>query len=118
MEGVRKLQIEDKEILIIDYSDCKETEMIRRLEHAKTLVQNENKPALILNILNDKAYLTPNFVRQSESVYAEVNQLIEKNAIIGVSQVQKMIIKGFTLLGNRKLQIFDTFDESIKYLIE
>lgn len=117
MEGVRKIQAGDREVLVIDYSDCKETEMIGRLISAKRLILNENRPVLILNIFNDKCYATPNFVRQTESAYEEVRHLVERNAIIGLSQVQLIILKGFVLFGDRKLNSFDSYEESIKFLI-
>ena len=112
------MQVEDREILIIDFSDCKEAEMINRLIQAMEVVRQDNKPTLVLNIFNDKCYATPDFVRTAESAYDEVRPLIKKNAIIGLSDVQKMILKGFTILGNRELRNFESFDESIRFLVE
>lgn len=118
MEGVKKIQVEDTEILIIDYSDCKEDQMIDRLNYARKLILQENKPVLILTIFNSKCYATPRFVRQSEAAYDEAKHLILKNAITGLSEIQRIILKGFTFFGNRNLKEFKDVDESIRYLVK
>src|SRR5262245_34787173 len=97
MNGVSKKEYLDKEILVIDYSDCKEAEMIERLMYAKELLQRENKPMRVLCLLNNKNYATPNFLRSVERVNTEVPELILKQAVVGLSSVQKMILKGLNL---------------------
>ena len=62
-ERLKKIVYKNKEILIIDYSNCKEPGMIELATAAKELILKENKKVLVLNILNDKTYVTPKFIR-------------------------------------------------------
>jgi hypothetical protein len=119
MKGVFKTEYLEKEILVIDYSNCKEAEMIERLTYAKALVESENKPVLVLNLLNEKTYVTPNFVRLAEKINTERPELIYRQSVVGLTKVQKMILKGFNMFTAKKeLKNFDTTTEALNYLVE
>lgn len=120
MKGVNKVEYSGKEILVIDYSDSKEAEMIQRLMYARNLVLSENKRVLILSVFNKKNYATSNFVKQVEQVNAEMSYLIVKQSIVGLTSVQKWILKGLNLfkLEKNKILDFQTTEEAFMYLVE
>jgi len=55
-ERLKKILHKNKEILIIDYSNCKEHGMIELATAARELILTENKNVLLLSILNDRTY--------------------------------------------------------------
>lgn len=113
MDGVSRLIVNSKEILVVDYSNCRETEMIKRLTYAKELALAENRPIRLLNVFNEKCFITPTFMRHAENIYTQARHLVERHAVIGLSTVQKMILKGFNLFADKKLHNFNTREESI-----
>lgn len=117
MERIKKIVHKNKEILIIDYSNCKEPDMIELARAAKELILKENKKVLILNKLNDKTYATPKFIRFIEEGLREVEELVVKNAVTGISTVQQWIVKGINLWYKNKLHPFNTVDEALDFLV-
>jgi hypothetical protein len=117
MNHVRFEKLQNTDFLILDYSNSSENIMIERLEYARILILKRNTITPIIIIVNDKNYFTPKFMRKSEIVYAEVKHLIKKEiAIIGLSSTQRLILKSFVILGNRKLREFNTKDDAIEFL--
>ncbi len=119
MPGVSKTTYAGKTIIVIDYSNGKEAEMIELLMEAKALIESENKPTLLLNVMNERNFTTPNFVRHAEKINTEISHLIVKQAAVGLSLVQKTILKGFNLFTAKKqLLSFETMEDALKYLAE
>ena len=108
----------DKEILVIDFSGRKEDEMIRMMIEFREIIIAGNKPVLVLGILNEKNYLTSGFMQSFRKVKRnEVTPFIKKQALIGLNDTKKIILKGYNLFFNRNIRPFDTKDEAIQYLI-
>jgi hypothetical protein len=118
MERVRLELYKDKTILIVDYSNCKESLMIEAVDRAKFLLQGENRPTSVISIFNNKNFLTTNYIRHLEKELNEVEYLIQKNAVIGLSEVQKWILKGVNLWTKKQIRNFDSFDKALEYLLE
>jgi hypothetical protein len=118
MSGVQKLMIGEKEILSIDYSNCKEAEMIALATELTELGLAENKMILVLAIYNDKNFVTPKVMRNLERLTARIIHLVDKAAMVGLSPTKKVILKGYNLLFNRNFKAFNTRDEAIAYLID
>ena len=116
-ERLKKIVHKNKEVLIIDYSNCKEHSMIELGTAAKDLILKENKNVLILNILNDKTYVTPRFVRHIEKELRVADPLIVKNAVTGISAVQQWIVKGINRWYKSKLHTFDSVDDALDFLV-
>ena len=115
---IRKVQYKNKEILIVDFSDCKETEMINTGTESRNLIVNENRKVLLLNIFNEKNYGTPNFMRHAEKINAEIAKLIDKQAVIGLNKIKLTILKGLNLSVNQNIKAFESIDEAFEYLVD
>jgi len=118
MSGVQKLMINGKVILSVDYSDCKEEEIIRLASEILKMGLAENDRLLILCIYNEKNFMTPKVMRHMERVTKQAIHLIDKMAIVGFTSMKKVILKGYNLVFNRDFRAFDTYDEAIAYLLE
>jgi hypothetical protein len=80
------------------------------------LVLEEKGHHLILNILNNRTTITPNVMRYLEREVPKAEQYIDKQAIIGFSQIQKWIIKGMDLWYTQQIHPFDSFDDALEFL--
>ena len=116
-ERLKKVVYKQKEVLIIDYSDLKEAGMIEIMQSAKELILDENKTVLILSIFNHNNYASPRFMRQVEKQVRDIEHLIGKNAITGISDVQQWIVKGINLWHKNQLHPFDSIDKALDFLV-
>ena len=115
MELVRKIHLNGKEILVLDYSNKKVEEMIKVVDTAKQLILAENKPVLVLGIF-DKNFITPLFMRHLEKEIKGIEHLIDKNGVVGLSDIQLWILKGMNLWYKRQIYHFKTVDEASAFL--
>ena len=118
MSGVQKLVIDGREVLMVDYSDCNQEAMIVLATQLCELALTENKDSLVLNIFNNKSFITPKVMRHFEDVTNQTIHLIDKMAIVGLSPTKKVILKGYNLLFKRDFKAFDTQEEAIAYLMD
>lgn len=116
-ERLRKITFKNKEILIVDYADCNESGMIEVLMGAKDLLMRENKKFLVLSIFNRKNYVSRKFIKTFEKEVKDVEHLISKNAITGISEVQRWIVKGINLWYKRQIVPFNSIDEALEFLV-
>lgn len=118
MSRVHKIEYQGKEVLVSDYSSLKGAEMIEVLNNGRALIESENKRVLSL-ILFEKNYVNSDFMRLARELNTEIPHLMGKQAIVGLTVVQKSILKGFNMFTAKKneLKSFDTIDEALKYLV-
>jgi hypothetical protein len=118
LNRIEHIKVESSEVYIIDYSDCKEAEMIVLVSQLKEKILTGNKKVLILSIINDRCYVTSKFMRHAEKETGEVLHLIEKQATVGLNETKKMILKGYNFLFRKNIKAFDTRDAAFDFLID
>jgi len=116
-QRLTKVVHKQSEVLVIDYSDSNEAGMIEIIQSAKDLILRENKKVLVLSIFNHNNYASPGFMRQVEKQVREVEHLISKNAITGISDIQQWIVKGMNLWHKNQLHPFDSVDKALDFLV-
>lgn len=116
MERVRFIQHGGKDILLVDFSDCKADEAYFIIDKAKALIST--KPHQSLLTLTD----VTNF-RFNEKVsdlmkeYAAHNKpFVKAAAVVGIVGLKKIIYQGVMMFSQRKLHAFDTVDEAKTWL--
>lgn len=117
MGCVKRIIVNNKEILVVDYSRCKQDDMIALADEAKGIILKENRPQLLLSCYNN-TFVTPKFMRHAEKVVGELQHLIGRSALIGLNTPKKMILKAFNLLLKTEYRSFDSEREAIEYLID
>lgn len=118
MAGVRKILIEGQEILEIDYSGAKESEMISLVEQAAEILEKENKPLLVMSIFSSNNYGTPAFMRTLEERIPKLEALILKQAVVGLDFTKKILLTGLNIFLQRNFKAFSTREEGLRYLLE
>ena len=118
MERIRKIVHKNKEILIIDYSDCRGEAMIEVFKKAMEVLLTEKRRYPILSIFNSKTLVSPSFMRHIEKEVYNAEDFVVKQAIIGISQVQVWILKGVNLWYKRQIFYFKSMDQALEFLIE
>ena len=81
MTRVEKIQVSGREIISIDFTDCKSEQMIMIFNQAKELVSKSENCLVLTNF--ERSYITAAFLRHVEKEIVEVKHLIKKDAFIG-----------------------------------
>jgi hypothetical protein len=116
MNRLYKIEIDKKEIIVIDYSDLKEVDIMVLASQSLQLVLYDNRPAAIMSIFNERNYGTRKVIKHMEEVNRKHMHLVEKQALLGLTATQKIILKGFNLILQRDIKAFATKEEAIAYL--
>ena len=116
MQRVTKIFHQTKEIILIDYSNCREEEMINIVTDAKDMILIGNKPCLLVSIFCNN-YVTRKFMMHLEAELKAAEHLIKKNTITGISETQKWILKGVNLWYKKKIYDFSTLTEALDFLV-
>lgn len=118
MGHVKKTEFQGRTILEVDYSGCNEAEMIHTLHEAIATGIADNQPYLVLSILNRRNYLTPAFMKEVKASLNQNLHLIQKQAIVGLTSTQKIILTGLNIFLQRNFKIFDSKEEAVKFLLD
>ena len=118
MKRIEKVLSGNNELYIVEYSDCKESEMIDLVKEVGKMVIAGGKSVCILSIYNDRSYATAKFMRQVEKETRDALPLIKKQAIVGLNDSKKMILKGYNFLFRKNIQAFDTKEDAFNFLID
>jgi hypothetical protein len=118
MGTIEKITSRGKDIYIIDYSGCKESEMIELVSSLKTRIVTEGKRVSVLTVFDDRCYATPAFMRRAEKETQEALSLVEKQAMTGLNETKKMILRGYNFLFGKNIQSFDTRESALQFLID
>jgi len=106
------------EIIVVDFSNCKEDQMIQLLRELRSSLIANNRPELILGIFNDRSFITPGFMKVFKNERREeAVPFIYKQAIIGLSETKMIILKGYNFFFNRDIKAFSSKDEAINFLV-
>jgi len=118
LEHLRKITVEGQEIMVVDFSDLNESEMMKLVTESRTQLMEEKKPQRLLIILNTTNFVTTRVMRHIETEKKEALDYSLKQAIVGLSKPQRMILKGYNVIFKRDVRTFETQELAIKYLIE
>lgn len=115
---VERIKVAEREVIRIDYAGCKQEEMIKLVTQAKEMIREGQQPVRLLCEFNASNWITPQFVKHLEVNYKEVEDLITVNAVIGLSDIQRWILKGINLWTKREILYFESRDAAISFLAE
>lgn len=115
---VKLINHKSKEILLLDYSDCKTLEeMLTVLNDGVDLVRTlPGKGLHLIDITN--AYGSRKYMEALKEAGKEVfNEKAGKVAIVGVKGVKKVLLMGYNKIAKIKLVPFETREEAMDYLV-
>ncbi len=118
MNRISKTELDDKNILEVNYSNLKEAGMTELLEQVRQLILQDRKSVLIISYFNSKNFATPAFIFRARQITAEVLPYIEKMAFVGLSLTQKMLLKGFNIALQRNFRSFETREEALQFILD
>ncbi len=118
MGGVRKIQINGQEILEVDYSGAKESEMINLVVQAAEILEKESVPLPLITIFGSSNYATPSFMNVLKEKLSKYEPLISKQAVVGLSITQKILLMGLNIFLQRNFKAFNSVEEGLRYVLD
>ena len=92
--------------------------MMQLVSDGRELFLQERRPLIVMGIFNEKNFITPKFMRHFESDRTEALVYSKKQAVVGLTETQKMILKGYNMLRERDIRVFSTEKEAVDYLLD
>ncbi len=117
MNRLKTITIEEKTILVVDYAGCKEEEMLALAAKAKAWIITGEKDKLVISRYSNM-YITPRFVRFFENETNEVKPYLLRNALIGLNEPKKLILKAFNFFMGTDFRAFDTEQQALEFLVD
>lgn len=117
MSRIKTIVIQGKSIIVVDYAGCKEDEMLALAALAKATIQSDDSLKLVISRYTNM-YITPRFVRFFENETNEVKPFLKKNALVGLNEPKKIILKAFNFFMGTDFRAFDTEKEALEFLVE
>lgn len=117
MSRIKSIVLQGKSIIVVDYAGCKEDEMLALAALAKAAVKAEGTLKLVISRYSNM-YITPRFVRFFENETNEVKPFLKKNALIGLNEPKKIILKAFNFFMGTDFRAFDTEKQALEFLLE
>ncbi|GCC52855.1 hypothetical protein SanaruYs_30940 [Chryseotalea sanaruensis] len=117
MERIRVINIQGHSIIVVDYAGCKEDEMLALAALAKEAVKADGTLKLVISRYSNM-YITPRFVRFFENETNEVKPFLKKNALIGLNEPKKIIVKAFNFFMGTDFRAFDSEKEALEFLVD
>jgi hypothetical protein len=106
----------DKEIIYVDYSGCKEVEMVYLTQQHRDLVLKENRPSLFMANY-ENTYGTPDYMKAAKDFTQATSHLITKGAFLGITGAKVYLLKGITFFFNVNFKTFATKEEALEFLV-
>ena len=86
------------------------------ISEGRELFLKEQRPVKVMGIFNERNFITPKFMRHFESDKQEALVFIGKQAVVGLTEPQKMILKGYNMQAGRNIRVFASEQEALSYL--
>ncbi|MBN2487121.1 MAG: hypothetical protein JXB34_14195 [Bacteroidales bacterium] len=120
MANVEKIIHKGKEILYINYQECRgEAEMISVLQEAQKIIIADNKEYLQLTDMRN-TFATPGYMKAAKQVAKDTPKLAKKRAIVGIDSPARIILLkayNFVLGTENAIKPFKSIDEAKDWLV-
>jgi hypothetical protein len=117
-DRVRFLNHQEKEVLLLDFSNTDTEEVMKIIAHARDLIGT--RPAQSLLTLTDVTNARFNEqVGQGMKEFALYNKpYVKAAAVVGITGLKRIIFGAVMVFTQRKLEPFDSREEALQWLTE
>ena len=117
-QRVRLIQHGEKSVILVDSSKCSAEEATRiYLEERAVVAACEAKSALTLTDVTDTMFDNATIEAIKETIRLN-GPHVKAAAVVGVHGLKKIILTALTTLTGRSLQLFDTREEALDWLVQ
>jgi hypothetical protein len=117
MSRIRTVSVQGHSILVIDYSNLKELEMIQLANDVMDHILSVKLPQLIISNFKN-TYISSGYLRHMERETMYVEPFIKRNVLVGLNTPKMIILRGFNLLLGTDYRAFSDERSALEYLIQ
>lgn len=118
MDRVRFLDHKGKQLLVIDFSDCSPTAVLRTIEMAKSFIKQQSEGSLLTLTVATNARFDFEVVRALKDYTSQNKRYVRAAAVVGIGGLQKIILNTVVRFTGRTFGLFDDFKKASDWLIE
>jgi len=110
-------ELQGKKILINDYSNLTNEEVLERIKINEELIPSLGMDDILLlvDVTNDKG--TAEIISSFKHIAKLIQPYIKKGAIVGITGIQKVLLKAVNRFSNLGLVPCDSREEAMNYLV-
>jgi hypothetical protein len=117
-EKIRLITHEGKNILHLDFSNCKAEEILDTIIRAKKVIASyPEKSLLTLTDVTD-ARFNDAVTQEMKAFTAHNRPYVRAGAVVGVTGLKRIIFQAVVAFSGRKLSAFDNVDQAMQWLVE
>ena len=118
MDRTRFIEHQGKRILLLDYSGLRSAdEALREIERSKKLVALQPPASLLVLTDVSGAHYDRRVVQGMKELASHNAPYVRASAVVGVSGLQKVVYSAVILFSKRKIQLADTRDQAMEWLV-
>ena len=116
MERVQFIRHKDKEILFLDFSECKAEEVVLIIDKAKSVIARQPEKSLLTlsNVTN--ARFDDTVSQRMKEFTAHNKPFVKAAAVVGVTGLKKIVFEAVMLFSKRKIHAFATIEQAKDWL--
>ncbi len=116
MERVRFIRHNGKEILFLDFSECKAGEVLLVIDRAKPVIAA--RPGKSLLTLSDvtNARFDETVSQRMKEFTAHNKPFVKAAAVVGIAGLKKILFEAVMLFSKRKIHAFETIEKAKNWL--
>jgi len=117
MERIRFIQHNSKEILFLDFSQCKINEIPAIIEQSKAVIRVRPEHSLLtLTDVTDTRF-DEKVSQQMKDFTAHNKPYVKAAAVVGITGLKKILFGAAMAFSKRKLHAFDSIEEAKDWLV-
>ena len=117
MTRIEKIYHQGKELIYIDLRNISQEEQFALMKEAEEFILKENKSVLVLSNLTG-IHATPEFMKHGNEYGANIKHLLKKQAMVGLTSVQKILLNTWNAITGGKGTAFETEEEAKEWLVK
>lgn len=124
MDRLEWISHKGKKILYINYSNLHSSkpeelkEILDTIKKARDLsAKSKEKIRFLTDVTNTSANREVTQALKEFAAYTSSNNKVEKECVVGISTIQKVLLNSINLFAKSKIVVFDTVDQAKEWLV-
>jgi hypothetical protein len=116
-ERVQFIKHKGKELLFLDFSECKPEEVLSVIDEAKMAIRtrSENSVCTLTDVTNLR--FDDNVSEKMKAFTVHNKPYVKAAAVVGVVGIKKILFEAIMLFSRRKFHAFDTLEQAKTWLV-
>ncbi|MCP4678486.1 MAG: hypothetical protein GY854_23850 [Deltaproteobacteria bacterium] len=117
MNWVNWINHKGKEILVLNYSKLADGEHLSQVDRVESSVQSTTqKEILKLTVITD-THINEAFMTRIEQLNHKYDSLVEKEAVVGITGLKKVLLKARGVVSSKEIKAFDDTEAAKDWLV-